>query len=176
MNYPIQIPLSKKKLLLLTIAGIAFIVCCISLLFYPEKFINPVFGRTTIIVVGFIGFAVFSFFTIQNFKKILDKKMGLTITKEGIIDNSSAISIGLINWKDINKIVRTKMISNNLFIVDTNEHKKYFAKARNIWVKKSMKTNYKWLGSPLIITPTSLSIPIGELEKLLQTAFEENKR
>jgi hypothetical protein len=58
-----------------------------------------------IAAILFFGFGIFYFL-----RKLIDKKPGLIIDDNGIIDNSSAVSVGLIPWSDIEHISTTNVM------------------------------------------------------------------
>ena len=82
----IEIPLSKKKILLLLFGAIAFVVIGVFFLINPSMFISTVARNPTIIfIAGLASVLFFGFCAIVVFRKLFDKKVGLVINREGII-------------------------------------------------------------------------------------------
>ena len=176
MNNRIEIPLSKKKITLLLIGAIAFVVCAVWVAIYPEKFIPNIFkiANPEIIRTGsIIGFLFFCATGIYGIRKLFDKKAGLIIYSEGIFDNTNASSIDLIEWIDIIEIRTEQIMSAKfLFLVIVNPEK-HIGKAKN--GMQVLKANMSLYKTPLSITSNTLKLNFGELEKLIQTEFRINK-
>ena len=137
------------------------------------------FNKTKTEIISIEGIFVILFFGttgIYGVKKLFDKKVGLTIDLNGITDNSSALSIGLINWNDILEIRTMQVKSTKFLLIDIINPEKYIGKANNIMQAKLMKVNMNMCGTPLSITSNTLKYDFDELEKLIQTEFSRNKK
>tara|TARA_R110001592_G_scaffold307299_3_gene581085 strand:- start:124532 stop:125083 length:552 start_codon:yes stop_codon:yes gene_type:complete len=178
VNNRIEIPLSKKKITLLLIGSIAFVVCAVWVAIYPEKFIPNIFkiANPEIIRTGsIIGFLFFCATGIYGIRKLFDKKAGLIIYSEGIFDNTNASSIGLIEWIDIIEIRTEQIMSTKFLLIVIVNPEKYIGKAKNGMQVKLLKANMSLYKTPLSITSNTLKLNFGELEKLIQTEFRINK-
>lgn len=113
---------------------------------------------------------------IYGIVKLFDPKTGLIINSEGIIDNSNATSIGLIEWKDIYGIRSEQVASKKFIMIDLIEPEKYLKKASNIFKKRLIKTNMEMYGTPISITARTLNFSFNELEKILQSAYTLYKK
>ena len=178
MEEKIEIPLSKKKIILLLLAAIAFVAGGIWIATNPEKFIPNIFRITNpeiIRIGGIVGVLFFGAAGIYGIKKLFDKKVGLIIDSNGITDNSNASSIGLIEWKDISDIRTKQVMSTKFLLIDIVNPKKYIGKAKNGIQARLMKANMNMYETPLSITSNTLKYDFGELEKLIQTEYKRNK-
>ena len=82
--------------------SVVFVLIGLWLLISPPEISNPILGNKTVIFIS--GIAALLFFGTTaaiSLKKIMQRIPGLIISKEGIYDNSSAITIGLIKWEDL---------------------------------------------------------------------------
>lgn len=169
----IEIPLSKKKLIIGTVFSALFVV-----IGYYMLTTNDI--RSSIIYSVFIkifGVAAILFFGTTGFYgiiKMFDKKFGLTIDDDGIIDNSNMSSIGLIKWEDITKIEIEQVRSTPFLLIFIKNKDKYIEKA-NILNRKLMKGNMKKYGTPLSITSNTLNYNFDELERLINEKYNEQK-
>lgn len=173
MNDRTEIQLSKKKIFLLLLAGIAFVVIGYFGALKPENFVSLIFRNTEIIRIS--GIAAICFFgvgVIFIIRKLFDNRPGLIIDKYGITDNSNMTSVGLVEWVDIKKIEKKQVASTKFLIIHTNKPKKYLERAKNLISKKAMVANQKMYGSPLSITSNSLKINFEDLESLINSEFE----
>jgi len=95
----IKIPLSKKKKSLMLLGAAIFVLLGVLFVVRPENLTSPLHQNIALIrLVGMLSVVFFGACAIYGMIKIFDKKYGLIIGTEGIIDNTNASSIGLINW------------------------------------------------------------------------------
>ena len=173
MDYPIKIELSKPKIILLLIGAVGFVILGILLAVRPQYFESPLFQNYQVLrIIGIISVAFFGTCLVFISRKLLDKRIGLTIDQEGIIDHSNATSVGLIEWDDITNVKTVQIASTRILMLETNNPTKYIERAKNQISKNAMKTNNKLYGSPLSIISSSLRIKFEDLEKLIKTELE----
>ncbi len=182
MNNIIEIPLNKKKIAALTIASFVFIIAGILFAYQPEKFVSEYIFRyrmfnnpESIRIIGIIAFLFFGASGIYGIKKLFDKKIGLTIDSIGITDNSSASSIGLIEWNDISGIRTEQIMSSKFLLIDIINPEKYIGKAKSGIKAKLMRANMNKYETPLSISSSTLKYEFGKLEKLLKAELKQNK-
>jgi hypothetical protein len=178
LNNRIEIPLSKKKIVLLLLGAIAFVAGGIWIASNPERFIPNIFRITNpeiIRISGIVGILFFGAAGIYGIKKLFDKKVGLIIDSNGITDNSNASSIGLIEWNDISDIRTKQVMSTKFLLIDIVNPEKYIGKAKNGIQARLMKANMNMYETPLSITSNTLNYDFGELEKLIQTEYKKIK-
>ncbi len=178
MTKQIEITLSKKKIILVLIGALFFVVFGVLGTLNPESFVShryhsPLFIRITSII-GVIFFGI----CLKNIiQKLFDNNnIGLTINEDGIIENTNNFTVGLINWEDITGFKTIKIRSTKIIFVNTNKPEKYIARAQNRVHKSSLKSNNMTAGTPICINPQALSIKSEKLEELLITQFENRKK
>ena len=174
----IQIPISKKKIILILLGGIILLLGGVWLAVEPERFIDNIFrirNENQIRMSGIAGIIFFGVLMFFWFKKLFDKKNGLTINDVGIIDNSNGTSIGLIKWNDIIGFRTEQEFSQKFIMVDVKNPEYYIEKRKNGLGKKAMEMNYAKYGSPITIISNSLNYKFSELEKLLATELKKRK-
>lgn len=175
---PITIPLSKKKILLLTLGSFGFVFLGILFLIMPEKFVSSIARSETFIwVVGIVSILFFGATGIYGCLKLRDHKIGLTLNEEGIIDHTNATSIGLIAWHTISDIKPLEIASTKLLLIYTTNQEEILNNVTG-WKRKLMAANAKMYGTPLSITASTLACDANELEELIMstfTSFKEGK-
>jgi len=182
----IKIPLSKTKIMLLLIGALAFVAGGAWGILEPERFASIRYPKNLVFMSGLAGVLFFGLCFVFIAKKIFSGKPGLTINDNGIIDNSNATSIGLIEWNDITGIetiqVKTAVYglfrtaaSPKMIIVKTKNPKKYIERSKNIISKKAMEANNRMYGTPLTIISNSLKIKFSELEKMISEELNKRK-
>ena len=172
MNKQIRIPLNKTKITLQLIASIMFVILGIWFVINPDRFITIIIKNPDIIrVIGVISGVFFGICSVLIFRKLFDKKNGLTIDENGITDNSNATSIGLVEWNDIRGIREITEFSQKFIMIDVSNPEFYINNKNSGVGKIAMKANYKKYGSPISITSNSLKSSFERLKFLI----EENK-
>ncbi len=112
--------------------------------------------------------------TIYGVKKLFDNNVGLTIDDNGIIDNTNALSIGLIKWADITEIRTEQVMSTKFLLIFTKDPNEILKKVGGM-KSKLMAGNMKMYGTPFSITSTTLKYNFNELEKLLKDRLNEQR-
>jgi uncharacterized protein YjeT (DUF2065 family) len=163
----IEIPLSKKKIILMSIGSLLFVLLGILFIIYPEKVISVKMSNEEFIRLAGILSVLFGSLTgLYGIFKIFDGKVGLTINNEGIIDNTNATSIGLIKWIDIEHIKTEQVMSTKFLLIFTRNQDEILNKVSGM-KRKLMMVNAKMYGTPISITSNTLKYDYDELEKLI---------
>lgn len=177
MKDKIEIPLSKYKISLLLIGAMIFVIIGLLFIIIPETFISSIIRKAeTIQIVGIVTIVFFGLCLVYVIRKLFDNKTGFSIDENGIIDNSNATSVGLIEWDDITGIETLRIASTKILLLRTDKPEKYIDKAKDGISKRAMKANNKLYGSPLSIISNSLKIKFDDLEQLIKTEFEKRKK
>ena len=173
---PIEIPLSKAKMIFIILGCLLFIALGVFMLFNAEDMQTRKFSTPWIIGFGSIGVLFFGGICIAVIKKIFDKKPGLSINEKGIWDNSSGVSAGLVEWKDILGLRKVNVSGTRFILIDVHNPEKYINNIKGVIKRQAMKANNKKYGTPISISSNGLSIKFKDLEKLIVNAFETHKK
>ena len=167
----VSIPTSKSKTSLILLASIGFVIAGIWLL-YVSRY-EP--SRIVSFFVFLIGFASISFFGIcgvYSLIRLFDTQPGLVLDSEGIIDRSSAVSLGRVSWRDLRRIDVTRIQNQKFLTFYLKNAQKYLQ--RGGFLQRQMNTlNYKFYGSPIHISSNSLKISFGELTNLVFQYYDQ---
>lgn len=144
--------------MLFVAAGFFFIL----ILANEQTKFSPLFIR----IVGAAAILFFGATGITGIKKMFDNKVGLIIDENGIIDNSSGVSIGLIKWSDITAITREEISSTQFLLLYISNPDFYLSQAKGL-KRKMMEANNRMYGTPLSMSSNGLKCKFSELEKLL---------
>ncbi len=164
MNDEIVIPTSKKKMILTIIGSFVFVAA--GFFIYSTKSNLKFIGIIAILFFGLIG--------ITAIWRLIKPKAALIINSKGIIDNSTATSIGFIPWKDITGFQPVKVSTNNFLVVYVKNPTTYIDNSNNILTKQSLKYNYNSFNSPIVIGEVALPIKLTEVEKMLLEASQKH--
>ncbi|MFZ0489067.1 MAG: STM3941 family protein [Salegentibacter sp.] len=178
MEKEIEIPLSKTKVFLLFIGSLLFVIGGITIFYNTDEFreMPLVFLRNPLLIkgIGILGVLFFGGTGFIAIKKLLGTKVGLIISKTGITDNSNALNVGLIEWRDISEIRQKRVMATKFLLIDLVDPEKYIERSKSGMKAGLMRANMKAYGTPLSITSNSLKCDFGKLESLLQAGLKEN--
>lgn len=157
---PIEIKFSKAKLR----TGLIF-----CLLFAGFMFGMMYFLPSAIVVYVIFGSLGGLFLTIAVFMwgKLTSQEFALVIDEDGLIDHSTAVSIGRIEWADIEDF---KLHGNpRMIAIMVGNANKYIQKQPNPFKRMIMRLNLKLDKSPIFITDQLLDISYEELVEMLKS-------
>ena len=172
---PVTIPFSKKKLLLILIISIIIVWLGVQFVMDPSAFSNIRNSPRLVLIAGLIAIPFFGLTATIALRKLLDKRAGLIINEEGIIDNASGVSAGLVLWSDIREIKVWGKDDKCLMIIVKNPQD-YIDKATNPFKRGMMKSNHKSYGSPISISASALQTNFDDLYNLLLEKMREYKQ
>ncbi|MBD3638860.1 MAG: hypothetical protein HUJ25_16020 [Crocinitomicaceae bacterium] len=167
----VHIPLNRSKLLVqivvLSILGIGALVTAFGL--------SDQMPGSPLILKGFgIVTCLFCLVAAGSIaKKRADKQAGVTINKEGILDTSSSISIGLIKWKDVTSVDKDESMAAGLLIIHVKNQNEYLKKAKNSAIERLLKQNLRKFDTPVVIEAKYLDC---SLEELIDTVIERYRK
>lgn len=172
----IEIQLSKSKMIMTFLGSLMFVGLGIWFLTNPPQSDHWLFGNSIVIfIAGIVSVLFFGLVAVTIFRKFSDKKPGLIINKQGIIDNSSGVSAGLISWEDIQGIKITQVMSQKFLMIIVRNPEEYLDKVANPIKRNTMRMNYKTYGSPISISSNALQTDFDDLHKLLIDKMNEYK-
>lgn len=172
----IKIKQNKKKVFLLLIASIAFVIIGFAGALYPDEYVSTLYRNPSVIrISGIVGICFFGPAAILLCGKLFNNTPGLSIDENGITDNTNASSLGLIDWRDITHVEVRQIASTQIMILHTNMPEKYMERTGNIIARKAISMNYKMYGSPIIITPNTLKMDFDRLEDLIRSELEKRQ-
>ena len=173
----IEIPLSKKKLLLMLAGSVGFILIGFWFIIDPPKISNPFFGDPTrLLVLGVISIIFFGLCAVYIARKLPENTPGLIIDIYGLTDNSSGVSAGRILWSDIQDISVIEIHRQKLIMLQVKNPQDYIDRQKSGFKRKMMQMNFNMYGTPLSITSNSLKIEFNELISILQDQFQLNRK
>lgn len=156
MNEDFVVMAKKGRMVALGFFCLVFVAVGVLLLLIP--FTEPVLP----IMIGILTIVVFGFSFIYYVKVLVLWKPAVLITKEGIVDQSSYIGAGLINWDEIEAIDFISFSGQVYLAIFT--HDRELIINRSSGVKKWFnRINTKLLPSQVNIPVNNLACSIDEL-------------
>lgn len=167
----IEIPLSKRKLLLMLLGALVFVAIGLWFVISPPTITNSYWSNpTTIAIAGYASIFFFGLCAFFIIKKLPDNKPGLIINQAGLTDNSSGVSAGQILWNDIERISVIEIHKQKLIMLHVTNPQDYIDRQTSAFKRNMMQLNYKMYGTPLSITSNGLEI---SFDKLLSTLTDK---
>ncbi|MGN7812805.1 STM3941 family protein [Flavobacterium sp. 22076] len=164
---------SNKKIMFLLIASFALSTLGVFMIMSPEKFISFLFrNEKLILIAGIVSFVFFGIAFAFILKKNLTSQIGIVIDENGIIDNSSAVSLGFIDWKDVKAIRKNNVLSTQFLLIDVNNPNEYLNRAKNRIILSLLKSNLNVYGTPISISSTALKCDFDELQKIINDSYK----
>lgn len=164
----IEIKINKKRIITLFI--ISAVVIPFAVLYCYSLYLEGVISlKLIIILVVAIPFLIWFFVT--NLKKIIDKKPGLIIDNQGIIDNMGFSEIGIISWNDI---THAKVVKHNLseyLLIGIKNNEKIINRLSGV-KKTIVNKQIEIFGTPIVISINNLKIDKTELIKIFKDKIQ----
>jgi hypothetical protein len=171
LNEKIEIQISKGKSFLILLGAVGFVITGIYFILNPPHNYNPFFIR----IIGIVTIVFFGFGIIVALRSLFEKKIGLIIDNNGILDNCSGISAGSIPWENIIEIRDIKIKGQKIFLIIVNNPEEYIEKQQNSFLRQMVKISYKIYGTPISISANILKCNFNELKNILQEQFKKYK-
>lgn len=172
----IEIPLSKKKIILMLVGSIAFVMIGLWFVIAPPTISNPFFGNPTrLLILGIVAILFFGVLAVFFARKLRDSKPGLVISDLGLTDNSSGVSAGLILWSDIVDLSVIEIQQQKLIMLVVKNPQEYIDRQKSGFKRKLMQMNHNMYGTPLSITSNSLQIKFDELLNILSDRLQAER-
>jgi hypothetical protein len=169
----IIIPLSKSKVALLVLGSVAFVGAGIWIWSIAETqtLFNPLYMKG----VALASVSFFGLCGIYGCIKIFDRRPGLIIDAEGIVDNSSAVSVGRILWGDVVGLKVSSISGQRFLTIEVVDPQKYVERG-GAFKRRLNAAGAKMTGSPINISSNTLGLKLDELVQVVTEAFEKYKR
>lgn len=111
-----------------------------------------------------LGGLIIFILLVESVSGLCDGRARLKVDGEGIHLLSANNYIGLIPWKEIEGLGKTRMLTNDLLVILVTEPEQYVAKSRglaiNRWVIRQRIAKF---GSPLLVSTQGLAMSVDQL-------------
>lgn len=174
-----KIPFNKKKLIKITLFLLLFFLGGILATIYPPTFdrlvISKIFGALVVKICYYLitigSTALFGYFIIQRFFKITRNEIGFAIDKQGFIDYSAEVKVGLVLWKDVVEIIYDPM---GIYVYVRNPEE-YIAKQKSTFKQDMMKHHLEKSETFIIIRAEGLDYDLEKIAALINNKYLEFK-
>jgi hypothetical protein len=161
------IPLSKRKLTWTVVGAGAFVITAIAILAFASRSIAMY--RLVIVGAGAVFFGLAFAFGV---KRLRHMPPGLTLTPDGLLDNSNGVSIGAVRWTEVTRNTVSSISTTRFLVFHVRDPAPYFARG-NVLQRMGKRANAAMVGSPVTLASVALDIPFDELHRLVQAYFQK---
>ncbi|CAA6829184.1 MAG: Unknown protein [uncultured Aureispira sp.] len=173
----IGIQLDKRTLSLIALLLLVFSIIGACFFLYPEFFISTKYGDTGLIrMIGLVTVVLSVPGLLILCKKISSPQLGLLIHAEGIVDNGTGSSIGLVEWKDIVSVRMIGEPTSKMLLIIVRVPEKYINQVNSRLARFFLRLNHRIYGSPIVIPTLTLKITADDLETVVMEAWKKKKR
>ncbi len=169
--------LSKVKIIALILGSIIVVVLGAWFLSLDAQSIESSrrFNSPTLVYgIGIVSIVLFGLSGLFGIKKLFDKSPGLILNSEGILDNSSGLSAGLIPWSEVMDIGEYQVQKQKFISIHVQDPEKY-ANNGNALKRMANRANIKMCGTPINISANSLKIGYKELLDVIQEYYRSSR-
>jgi hypothetical protein len=171
----IEIALNKKRMLPILLGALVFVLLGIGMISLVFKARNQIALQAFLCIVGLAAVLFFGLIAIVLLPKMISSKPGMILSDEGLIDNTSGVSVDFIPWHDIRKINFSYSGTHTFVVVMVKKPGKYIERESNIIIRLAMQLNYKISGSPIHILASFLDINLNTLNEMIATKRFQKK-
>ena len=150
------IPLSRLKLLGQFVAGLVFVALGLLMMFFPMRY--GWWER----LIGLVTVAFFGAVTLAIVYRLVRPAPAITINEQGITDNASGVSVGLIRWDEIGE-VREYRIGKQAFLGIFTKDPDALIKKQPRWKRTAIRANMKLGAAAVNIPQSQLGMSLSQL-------------
>jgi hypothetical protein len=129
--------------------------------------------RLVTVLISSLAIGFFGLCFLYAVYRLLVHRPALILNREGIVDNASAVSAGLVRWEEIERIYCSS-VQRQLFISIAVKDPDRFLQGMPGVKAKLMRLNIGLVGAPINLPATPMGLSVTELLKLIQN-FRESR-
>jgi hypothetical protein len=150
------IPASRLKLLGQFVAGLVFVALGLAMMFFPMRY--GWWER----FIGLVSVAFFGSVVLAILYRLVRPAPAITINAQGIIDNASGLSVGLIRWDEIDE-VREYRVGKQAFLGIFTKDPDALIKKQPRWKRTVIRANLKMGSAPVNIPQAQIGMKLSRL-------------
>lgn len=173
---PIEIALSKTKLILLFLAALGFVGLALWFIVMPQEVASASEeSPLKILLASYAGLLFFGLGSFYFARKLFDRRPGLILDAQGLTDNSSLLPFGRILWADVEDIGVGELYGQNFVLLKLADPKRFISQEPS-WIKRmTFKANLRSYATPTAISANGLKISFAELLPMICEAFAASR-
>lgn len=156
---------SRARLILLTLGSLLFLLLGLWIGFGREAMNIPMWK---VLVASYLGVPFFSFCFFYTVYRLMVRRPALILSIEGIIDQASAVSAGLVRWEEIDRIFAGTMQRQTFVSIAVKTPDHFMSRVGGLKARL-MRMNISLVGAPVNIPVNALPMTVPQI---LQTIRE----
>ena len=166
-----HIALSRGKLVSLTLMGLVMVAGGLWLATADEQVVRH--GGTLSDaqlghVSGIVAVVFFGACVLYGLRKLFDRRPGLVLSADGLLDNSSAVGAGFVPWHEVTEFRIWQLKGQRVLVVCVQDVEKYIRRSNRL-MRMAHRANVAMCGSPIVISSNALKIAFDELVPLVSS-------
>jgi hypothetical protein len=168
----------QEKIILYPRRSKMFLIALVSLLFVCAGFFilsqsdEPHIPQALRIIISFLGIGFGPCFLYALYR-IAVRQPALTLSQEGLLDNASGVSAGLVRWEEIERIYTSSLLGQQFVSISVKDPERFLQRMHG-FKAKLMRPNIGLVGAPVNLPVTALGITSAELVVLIE-GFRRSK-
>jgi hypothetical protein len=151
---------SKGKMATLAFGSLAMAAMCGATVVYQKEMEVPDFG----VAVGVLGAIILGICSLWAFIRLFNPTPSVIVNREGITDNSSGTSVGLIRWAEIEQLTTYKMnYTTNLGIIVSDPESVF--RRQSAGKAALLRSSWKLTNVPISIPQSTLPVSAEDLAR-----------
>lgn len=170
----IEIPINKSKAIKRFALFVLLLVIFTFMIIQPQFFVK---GNNFGLIkgTGYVGTLICIILTALVAQKVFNRKPGLIIDNEGIIDNSLGVVFNKVLWSEVKSITHLQNADQHYIALILKNPEQYIASEYHSLKRKMLELNYSTIKTPVNIAASRLKMNFDNLHALLLNTFEKNR-
>ncbi len=169
----IEVPINKSKAIKRFVLFILLLLLFALMSTQPHFFVKS--GELGFVkAVGYIGTFVSIVLVAFVAQKVFNKKPGLIIDNEGVVDNSLGVMFSKVRWADVTEMKHLESNGQHFIALVIKNSQQYIAAEPNPIKRKMLELNYSTIKTPVNIAAGRLKMDFEELYARMDSEWEKN--
>ena len=168
----VVIPFSKAKLAALALLLLALVAAFVYFIVHPDgsRRHSPWFLQT----VGIMGALVFGALSGLTIAQLFGRKPGLVVDRQGLIDHTTHLGVGRIDWAEVRGLRTVKIRMNKFLVIDVHDPARFVDRG-NVAQRILRAGNLRVQGSPVALSSILLEAGFDRMTDVVRRFFDQAK-
>lgn len=168
-----HIKIKKGRFVALLAMSVVILLLSLLLVCIPSFFQSGwIQSKIVIVISGLLGVFFFGLTTLYLGRKLANSQLGVHLSDQGILDNTSVFRFDCIEWQDIQSFESIQQTSFSGILIHVKNNEKYLNQLHSPVFRKAAEKNTMIYGTPLMINTKILTTSPNQLLNLLNEAWE----
>jgi hypothetical protein len=118
-------------------------------------------------IASYLAMGFFGLCFVYAVYRLVVRKPSLILSREGILDNASAVSAGFVRWEEVDRIFYSSMMNQEFVSIALKDTEGFLGRIGGVKATL-MRANVGLVGAPINLPANALAVSSAELLKLIQ--------